>query len=125
MFRRSHPAIEFTLKVKMDKYPTQLETHIWLSLLGIVLAMVIFITIWLIGGTLFNLFDSMRGLGNDKLQVVFREVVVPGMGGYLSMSAVESWVKRANTRFVFFALQQSSSFLRVPTSGLSVQLQAR
>ena len=109
----------------MDKYPTQLETHIWLSLLGIVLAMVIFITIWLIGGTLFNLFDSMRGLGNDKLQVVFREVVVPGMGGYLSMSAVESWVKRANTRFVFFALQQSSSFLRVPTSGLSVQLQAR
>ena len=86
----------------MDEYQKQPELHIGLSLLGILVAMAILIAVSVIGGILFNLLDNMRGLGNDKLQAVFRELIVPYVGGYVSMSAVASWIEKANTRFVFF-----------------------
>lgn len=51
---------------------------------------------------MFNLFDNLRGLGGDKLQAVFRELFVPGVGGYLAMASVSSWFERASIKFVFF-----------------------
>lgn len=78
------------------------EMHIGLTFVGVLVAIIVFVAVWILGGILFGLFDNLRGLGDDKLQALFRELVVPGAGGYAAMAAVRSWIQRENTRFVFF-----------------------
>jgi hypothetical protein len=78
------------------------EIHIGLSIAGVIVAIVVFVVVWILGGILFGLFDNLRGLGEDKLQALFRELVVSGAGGYAAMAAISSWIEKANTRFVFF-----------------------
>ena len=73
-----------------------------ISLIGLLLAIIIFVAVWFIGYFLFNAFDSIRGLGNDKLQGIFREIVTPGVGGYAALSVATNYLKKANPRFVFF-----------------------
>lgn len=50
------------------------------SLLGIVVAIPLFVVTWFLGYALFARFDHVRGLGNAKLQALFREMLVPGEG---------------------------------------------
>lgn len=86
----------------MENYDPTAETSIAISLVALIVGVIVFIAVWIIGGILFNLFDSLRGLGGDKLQAVFRELFVPGVGGYLAMVSANSWFERANIKFVFF-----------------------
>jgi hypothetical protein len=53
-------------------------------------------------GIAFNLFDTFRGSRDDRLQAVFRELLVPGAGGYAAMATARFFAKGANSRVVFF-----------------------
>ena len=83
----------------MDRGP---ERSVVASVAGIVLAGVVFVVVWFAGGFLFNVLDHLRGLGNDRLQAVFRALVVPGVGGHLALSAVSRQLPTASIRGVFF-----------------------
>jgi hypothetical protein len=78
------------------------SVHPGITLLGIVVSIIIFIAVWYIGGILLNLLDMTRGLSNDKLQSIFKEIFMPGLGGYAAMASVDSWIKRANKKIVFY-----------------------
>jgi len=52
---------------------------------------------------LFKLWDIARGIGDDTLQEIFREVIVGGFGGFLAVSPAASWFSRVNLRIVFFS----------------------
>jgi len=86
----------------MEDYQNTNETSIFMSVTGIVVAIIIFTSVWFIGAILFYLFDSLRGLGNDKLQYVFRELFIPGVGGYVAMVAVDSWLSKSSLKLVFY-----------------------
>lgn len=87
----------------MDEPALDTKVSIPKSILGVALALLVFVVVWVVGAVLFNLLDHVRGLGNDKLQAVFREVVVPGVAGFSAMAAVHSWLEGASHRFVFYA----------------------
>ena len=74
----------------------------WSTALAVATSVFIFVIAWIVGGILFNMFDNFRGLGDSKLQAVFRELVVPIIGGYLAVSLSASWFGAANGRFLFF-----------------------
>ena len=78
------------------------QSKIGMSLLGIVVSIVVFTVVWVIGGLVFGMFDSLRGLGDDRLQAVFREIVVPGAAGFFAMFVVSRWFEQASMRIVFF-----------------------
>lgn len=86
----------------MEEYEPTNETSMGISLVALIVGIIVFIAVWIIGGIVFNLFDSLRGLGGDKLQAIFRELFVPGVGGYLAMESANSWFKKASIKFVFF-----------------------
>ncbi|MFQ5853207.1 MAG: hypothetical protein ACE5JU_21825 [Candidatus Binatia bacterium] len=86
----------------MEEYEQTTEISIGISLVALIVGIIVFIAVWIIGGIMFNLFDSLRGLGGDKLQAISRELFVPGVGGYLAMASVSSWFERASIKFVFF-----------------------
>lgn len=86
----------------MESYEPITKTSIGISLVALIVAVIIFIAVWIIGGVLFNFFDSLRGLGGEKLQEIFRELFIPGLGGYLAMVSANSWFQRASIKFVFF-----------------------
>lgn len=79
------------------------EKHsVGLTAVGLVVAVFVFAAVWVLGGIAFWFFDNFRGLGDDKYQAIFRVLAVPGIGGYAAMTAVRSWLPRANVRIVFF-----------------------
>ena len=78
------------------------QTSIFLSLVGIILAIIIFIVVSTLGYIIFTLFDDVRGLGESKLQAVFREIVCPTVGGFAAMYFTVSWLKNINLRILFY-----------------------
>lgn len=72
------------------------------SVLGVLLAAFVFVFVWLVGLGLFTLFDNLRGMGNVKIQEVFRELVVSGLAGGFAMQAANTWIRQTSVRFVFF-----------------------
>ena len=77
------------------------EINIGSTFIGVVVAIGVFVAVWILGGTLFGLFDNLRGLGDDKFQALFRELLVPGSGGYAAMVVTRLWIQRASTKFLF------------------------
>jgi hypothetical protein len=73
------------------------------SALAVSLAIVVWVVVYVLAYMALGLLDSLRGLGNDWLQSIFRELFTPGVGGYAALYAVHSWLSRANIRFVFWA----------------------
>lgn len=81
--------------------PSSEEKSVLASVGGVVTAILIFVLIWIVGSILFTLFDKIRGV-DSWLQALFRELFVPAVGGAMAMGAVNAWIRRASTRFVFF-----------------------
>lgn len=78
------------------------KVSILMSLLGIILALVVFAIVSTLGYMVFTLFDNIRGLGEDKLQELFREIFCPGAAGYAAIYCAESWLKNISLKIVFF-----------------------
>jgi hypothetical protein len=78
------------------------RTQLTKSMLFLLLAVIAFVFIWIVGAFLFALLDQVRGLGNDKLQALFREVIVPGLAGFAAMTLVRDRLERFGRKVVFF-----------------------
>jgi hypothetical protein len=73
------------------------------SALAVPLAIVVWVVVYVLAYMALGLLDSLRGLSNDWLQSIFRELFTPGVGGYAALYAAHSWLSRANIKFVFWA----------------------
>jgi hypothetical protein len=71
------------------------------SVLAVPLAIVVWVVVHVLGYLALGLLDIVRGLDNDWLQRIFRELFTPGVGGYAALYAVHSWLSSANLKFVF------------------------
>ena len=80
--------------------PTSNVTH---SLLGIPFAIVVWVVVYILAYMALALLDLLRGLENDWLQKIFRELFTPGAGGYAALFAVHSKLPRAHLKFVLWA----------------------
>jgi hypothetical protein len=78
------------------------EFNLGISIWGVIVAIMIFILVWIVGGVAMYFFDMARGLGDSMLQTVFRELFIPGVGGFAAMHAVLTWVERASVKVAFF-----------------------
>jgi hypothetical protein len=72
------------------------------SILGIFLALLVWLLFAVVGHALFYLFDLLRGLGGDVLQSIFRELLMPGLGGYFGIAVVHDRMKKYNPAIVFY-----------------------
>lgn len=73
------------------------------SVAAVPLAITLWAIVYVVAYFLLNLLDTIRGLDNDKLQAVFRELITPGIGGYVAISAVHAWLPQAHVKFVVWA----------------------
>lgn len=84
--------------------PNTPPSSVGMTIIGVILTILVFIFVSIIGTVAFGIFDNARGLGDSRLQEIFRQLFVPGMGGYLAISVVDRWVARASIQSIFFVL---------------------
>lgn len=72
------------------------------SVLAVPLAISVWVVVYVLAYLALGLLDSVRGLDNDWLQSIFRELFTPGVGGYAALHAAHSWLSGANLKFVFW-----------------------
>jgi len=71
------------------------------SILGTVLSLCVFAGLWVLGYMAFTVLDQLRGLGDSVLQMIFRELFVPGAAGYLGNSLAAAWLPKSKVKFFF------------------------
>ena len=67
---------------------------------GIFLAFLIWCVIYTLAHAVLYLWDVSRGIDNDWLQGIFRELVTPGVGGYAAIVSVSKYLPKANLGWV-------------------------
>jgi hypothetical protein len=72
------------------------------SLFGIGLALFVWFVFAVVGHALLYLFDLLRGLAGDVLQSIFRELFMPGLGGYFGIAVVHDRMSKYNRSVVFY-----------------------
>lgn len=77
------------------------QAYIFRSLIGVVLALTVFIVVWFVGNAALMLLDTARG-NRNLLQDFAREVGMPAAGAYLGMLTVEQFIKKYNKHIVFY-----------------------
>ena len=90
-------------------------TSFMYSILGTVLSLCVFAGVWVLGYAAFTVFDQLRGL-DSPLQMLFRELIVPGAAGYLGNSIAAALLPKSKVKFIFYAF---ASVLLV-AAGLSI-----
>jgi len=70
------------------------------SALALPLAILTWVIVYTIAYVALRLLDRFRGIENDLLQSIFRELITPGIGGYTALYVVHSWLTHANLKFV-------------------------
>lgn len=69
---------------KITAYPFQ-------SVLLAILATIVSLSVTIVGHVLFYLFDEMRGIADDWMQTLFRELLMPGAGGYAGIYVIHNY----------------------------------
>ncbi|ACV36804.1 hypothetical protein [Accumulibacter sp.] len=72
------------------------------TIFAVPVAIAIWLAVYTAAYMALGLLDSVRGLGDDWLQKIFRELFTPGVGGYVAILATNSWLSRANRKTVFW-----------------------
>ena len=54
----------------------------------------------IVGHILFYLFDELRGIGDEWMQTIFRELLMPGVGGYVGIYVVHHYFERYTKQIV-------------------------
>ena len=73
-----------------------------ISAVSSLLAFLVFTIVYVLVGVIAGLWDSLRGLSDDPLQILFREFIAPGVGGYAGIMAAAA-LPRVNARWAFYA----------------------
>lgn len=76
------------------------EYGLFHTLGGILLAFIIWCVIYAVAHAVLYLWDMSRGLGDDWLQGIFRELVTPGVGAYVAICCVRKYLPKANLIWV-------------------------
>ena len=69
---------------------------------AIPIAITIWVFVYILFYMLLGLLDNLRGLGNDWIQTIFRELWAPGIGGYAALFLVHLLLPRSNTKIVIW-----------------------
>lgn len=67
---------------------------------GTMLAFVTWLVIYILSHVLLFLLDSSRGLDDNLLQGIFRELISPAVGGYAAIVAVSRFLPKAKLSWV-------------------------
>lgn len=81
---------------------TNNETSVPHQIGALIVSLIVFVFVWLLASLLLMGLDHIRGLGNDWLQSLFRDVIAPWVGGYAGIAAGLNWLKRSTAKFVFY-----------------------
>ena len=74
------------------------------SLLAAFLAAIVLVAGWYDGTEVMRFIDRFRGLDDSILQVIIREVVIPGVAAYVGSYYASRWVEKSNSWNVFYML---------------------
>jgi uncharacterized membrane protein AbrB (regulator of aidB expression) len=77
------------------------QTYILRSLIGVLLALVVFTLVWFIGDAALKILDTVRG-NRNLLQDFAREVGMPAVGAYVGLMSAAQIVKKYNKHIVFY-----------------------
>ncbi len=72
------------------------------SALATLLAIVVWFIVYTIVYIIFGSLDSLRGLSNNWLQKIFRELITPFIGGCAAIFVIQSWLPHAHLKFVLW-----------------------
>ena len=78
----------------------RLRINVVKTIIGIPLAFIIWLLIYCVAHIALYLLDLSRGLEDDWLQIIFRELVTPGIGGYTAIVFVDRHLSGANLKWV-------------------------
>ena len=76
------------------------ETSIAKTILGVPLALIVWGIVYVASHIALYLLDLSRGLADDWIQTLFREWFTPGVGGFVAIATVGTFVRGANLRWV-------------------------
>jgi len=74
------------------------------TIVAIPVALFTWAIVYTISYIIFNLWDSSRGLDNDWLQWLFRELFTPALGGYTAIYVVSKYLKNASLKVASLGL---------------------
>ena len=77
------------------------QTYVFRSLIGVVLALIVFILVWFIGNAALMLLDTARD-NRNMIQDFAREVGMPAAGAFAGMMSVDKFIKKYNKHIVFY-----------------------
>lgn len=77
------------------------QAYVFRSLIGVVLALIVFILVWFIGNAALMLLDTARD-NRNLLQDFAREVGMPAAGAFAGMMSVDKLIKKYNKHIVFY-----------------------
>ncbi|MDD9961585.1 MAG: hypothetical protein OXU70_05775 [Gammaproteobacteria bacterium] len=63
---------------------------------GAVLGLVLWLVVYTLAHAALYLLDLSRGLDDDWLQIIFRELVTPGCGSYAAILCIRKFLPKAN-----------------------------
>lgn len=72
------------------------------QLAALLIALALFVLVWMAAAILIQALDFMRGLDKGWLQSTLRHFIAPWLGGFLGVAIGLHWFKRSSARFVFF-----------------------
>lgn len=94
------------------------RAYVFRSLVGVLLALVIFMLVWFVGNAALMILDTARN-NRNLLQDFAREVGMPALGAYLGLMSVDKIMKRYNRHIVFYVF----AAIIVILIGLSLAIQ--
>lgn len=81
--------------------------------LGVPLALITWIFVYLLSNAALSLLDMSRGLDGDWLQETVREWVAPGLGGYAAIHAVNKFLPGSRLKWVAIIFCASLVFFHI------------
>ena len=91
------------LQLENMKHEHSQASIILQSGLAVPLTILVWMVVYVLAYIALGLLDSVRGLGSDLVQSIFRELFTPGVGGFAAIYAAFYCLSRANPKFVFWA----------------------
>jgi len=78
------------------------RAYVLRSLIGVILALIVFLLVWFIGNAASLVLDTVRG-NRNSIQDFAREIVIPAAGAFAGMMSVDKFIKKYNKHIVFYS----------------------
>lgn len=85
----------------MTQVRVELST-VWHTTMAVPLSLLLWLMVYTLGYILIEFLNILRDQGGDLLQVVFRQLIAPAVGGYAAIVLTSSWLPRTNLTTLFW-----------------------